>query len=72
VEKALSNLELRAATVHGTIANYLARYAGFDPVAGGRPLSVPTEISELVGPPGSAALRDGRCSLLICESQTVL
>ena len=70
-KKRYPDLELRAATVHGTIANYLARYAdsiqllvvGHERAHG---------ISELVGPPGSAALRDGRCSLLICESQTVL
>jgi nucleotide-binding universal stress UspA family protein len=64
-------LDIEAAAVHGNFLNYVAKNAksiqllviAHDRAHG---------ISELVGPPGSCALREGNCSVLITDRQTVL
>lgn len=65
------DLDIEATAVHGTFVNYIAKHAKSIQLlvlshdrAGG--------ISELIGPPGCWALREGNCSVLICEPQTVL
>lgn len=65
------DLDLQSAAVHGQIVNYLARHAGAIQL-----LVVGHErahgLSELMGPPGYAALQKAGCSVLVCERQNVL
>lgn len=65
------DVDIKATAVHGNVVNYLARnadsiqlfVAGHERAHG---------IRELVGPPGYAALHQAGCSVLVCESQTLL
>ena len=65
------DLDVEAVAVHGSMVNYLAKNAesiqllvvAHDRTHG---------IGELVGPPCCSTLRDGNCSVLICEPQNVL
>lgn len=65
------DLDVEAVAVHGNLMNYLAKHAksiqllvtAHDRAHG---------ITELLGPAGSATLRDSNCSVLICEPQNVL
>ena len=64
-------LDVEAVAVHGSFLNYVAGHAesirllviAHDRTHG---------ITELVRPPGFGALRDGNCSVLICDPQNVL
>jgi hypothetical protein len=65
------DLDVEAVAVHGNILNYVAANAesiqllviAHDRTHG---------IAELIGPPGCGDMRDGICSVLICEPQAVL
>lgn len=65
------DLDVEAVAVHGSFLNYVAANAksiqllviAHDRAHG---------ITELIGPPGCGALRDGNCSVLICDPQNVL
>jgi nucleotide-binding universal stress UspA family protein len=65
------DLDVEAVAVHGNLLNYFAANAesiqllviAHDRAHG---------ITELLGPPGCSALRDGNCSVLICDPQNVL
>ena len=69
--KRYPELDVRAVAVHGSTLNYLAKNASSIQL-----LVVGHErghgITELVGPPGNAALHDTGCSVLVCEPQNVL
>jgi nucleotide-binding universal stress UspA family protein len=65
------DLDVEAVAVHGNFLNYVRANAesiqllviAHDRAHG---------IAELLGPPGCSALRDGNCSVLICDPQNVL
>jgi nucleotide-binding universal stress UspA family protein len=65
------DLDVESVAVHGSMVNYLAKHAesiqlfvaAHDRTHG---------IGELMGPPCCGRLRDGDCSVLICEPQNVL
>jgi nucleotide-binding universal stress UspA family protein len=65
------DLDVEAVAVHGSMVNYVAKNArsiqllvvAHDRTHG---------IGELVGPPCGSTLRDGNCSVLICEPQNAL
>ncbi len=65
------DLDIQAAAVHGSFVNYLAKHAksiqlvvlAHDRANG---------IRELTGPPSCGALRDSKCSVLICAPQNAL
>lgn len=64
-------LDIRPVVVHGNTLTYLARHAkSIQLVVVGRQRA--HGVSDIVGPLGHAALHDTDCSLLICESQTVV
>ena len=69
--KRYPELDVRGVAVHGSTLNYLAKNASSIQL-----LVVGHErghgITELVGPPGNAALHDTDCSVLMCEPQNVL
>ncbi|RDH78166.1 universal stress protein [Mycolicibacterium moriokaense] len=64
-------LDVEAVAVHGNSLNYVAENADSIQL-----LVIPRDrargITELVGPPGYGALRNGHCSVLICDPQNVL
>ena len=70
-KKRYPDLDVEAVAVHGSTLNFLAKNAGSIQL-----LVVGHErahgITELVGPPGYAALHNADCSVLICEPQNVL
>jgi nucleotide-binding universal stress UspA family protein len=64
-------VDIRPVVVHGNTLTYLARNAkSIQLVVVGRERA--KGIRDFVGPLGHAALHDTDCSLLVCESQTVL
>ena len=69
--KRYPELDVRGVAVHGSTLNYLAKNASSIQV-----FVVGHErghgITELVGPPGNAALHDTDCSVLVCEPQNVV
>jgi nucleotide-binding universal stress UspA family protein len=70
-KKRYSDLDIESVVVHGNTLNYLTEHAdsiqllvvGHERAEG---------IKNLVGPPGYASLHEASCSVLICQSQTVL
>ena len=70
-KKRYPDLDVQAVAVHGSTLNFLTKNArsiqllvvGHERAHG---------ITELVGPPGYAALHNAACSVLICEPQNVL
>jgi nucleotide-binding universal stress UspA family protein len=65
------DVDVRPVVVHGSTLTYLARNAkSIQLVVVGRERA--KGVSDIVGPLGHAALHNTDCSLLICESQTVL
>ena len=69
--KRYPELDVRDVAVHGSTLNYIAKNADSIQL-----LVVGQErghgITELVGPPGNAALHDTDCSVLVCEPQNVV
>ena len=60
------DLDLRSAALHGSAVNYLAKHAAdIQLVVVG--CDDRSDVGDLVGPTGSAALHDTDCSLLICD-----
>ena len=69
--KCYPEVDVQAVAVHGSILNFLTTYASaIQLLVVGRDRA--EGINVLVGPPGYAVLHNANCSLLICESQTVL
>lgn len=70
-KKRYPELDVRDVAVHGSTLNYIAKNADSIQL-----LVVGQErghgITELVGPPGNAALHDTDCSVLVCEPQNVV
>lgn len=65
------DLDVEAVAVHGNFLNYVranAKSIQLLVIAHDRAHG----IAELLGPPGCSALRDGNCSVLICDPQNVL
>ena len=70
-KKRYPDLDVQAVAVHGNTLNYLAKNAeSIQLVVVGRERT--HGLSDIVGPPGHAALHDTDCSVLICEPQNVL
>jgi len=70
-KKRYAEVDVHAVAVHGSTLNFLTENArSIQLLVVGR--ERPHGITELVGPPGYAALHNAACSVLICETQNVL
>jgi nucleotide-binding universal stress UspA family protein len=70
-KKRYPDLDVSAVAVHGSMLNFLSKYASsIELLVVGRERA--QGIASLVGPPGYCALHNADCSVLVCESQNVL